>query len=131
MTPPGAVFRVGGGPYTVPISISNVSRLSTISLTVTFDPTLLRVRSLQEGSFMRSAGANATFTQQVGTGRVDVTIARGGDATGASGAGLLCALLFDAIGPGSATLTMSGAATGPGGTVMGLQLRPVTISIQR
>ena len=30
-----------------------------------------------------------------------------------------------------ATLTMSGAATGPGGTAMGLQFRPVTITIQQ
>jgi hypothetical protein len=130
ITPPGTVFRVGAGPYTVPISITNVSRLSTISLTLTFDPALLRVRSVQEGSFMRSGGANATFTQQASAGRVDITIARAGDATGASGTGLLCAILFDAIAPGTATLTLSGAATGPGGTAMGLQLRPVTLSIQ-
>jgi hypothetical protein len=124
------VFRVGAGPYTVPISITNVSRLSTISLTLTFDPTLLRVRSVQEGSFMRSGGANATFTQQASLGRLDITIARAGDATGASGTGLLCAVLFDAVAPGAATLTLSGAATGPGGTAMGLQLRPATLSIQ-
>jgi general secretion pathway protein D len=130
LTPPGTAFRVGAGPYTVPISITNVSRLSTISLTLSFDPALLRVRSVQEGSFMRSGGANATFTQQVGAGRVDIAIARAGDATGASGTGLLCAILFDAVAPGTVTLTLSGAATGPGGTAMGLQLRPVTLSIQ-
>ena len=130
ITPPATGFRVGAGPYNVPISITNVSRLSTISLTLTFDPALLRVRSVQEGSFMRSGGANATFTQQVATGRVDITIARAGDATGASGTGLLGAILFDAVAPGTTTLTLSGAATGPGGTVMGLQLRPVTLSIQ-
>jgi general secretion pathway protein D len=131
MTPPGTTFRVGQGPYTMPISIGNVSRLSTISLTVTFDPALLRVRSVQEGSFMRSAGANATFTQQINpSGRVDITITRASDATGASGTGLLAAILFDAIAPGSATVTMSGVGTGPGGTAMGLTFRPVTVSIQ-
>ena len=41
---------------------SNASRLSTITLTLIYDPTLLRVRTVQEGSFMRSGGANATFT---------------------------------------------------------------------
>ena len=68
ISPPGTTFRVGAGPYTVPMSIVNVSRLSTITLTLTFDPALLRVRAVQEGSFMRSGGANATFTQQVGSG---------------------------------------------------------------
>jgi hypothetical protein len=123
-------LRVGGGPYTVPISINNVSRLSMISLTVTFDPALLRVRAVNEGSFMRSGGVNASFTQQSAPGRVDITITRAADATGASGTGLLGAVLFDAVAPGSATLTVAGTATGPGGTPMGLQFRPVTVAIQ-
>jgi hypothetical protein len=131
MTPPGAVFRVGGGPYTIPISISDVSRLSTITLTILFDPALLRVRTVQEGSFMRSGGASASFTQQTSTpGRVDITITRASDATGASGAGLLAAILFDAVAPGNAILTLSGAGTGPGGTPMGITFRPVTIIVQ-
>ena len=130
MTPPGTTFRAGAGPYTVPISITNVSRLSAISLTLTYDANLLRVRSVQEGSFMRTGGANATFTNQVAPGRVDITITRAADATGASGTGLLGAVLFEAVGPGTATLTVSGAATGPGGTPMGLSFRPVTVQVQ-
>jgi hypothetical protein len=131
ITPPGTAFRVGGGPYTVPISVVNASRLSTVTLTVTFDPALLRVRSVQEGSFMRTGGVNVSFAQQVGNGRVDITLSRGADATGAGGTGLLAAILFDPIAPGSATLSVSGSATGPGGTPMGLQFRPVTVTIQQ
>jgi hypothetical protein len=89
------------------------------------------VRSVQEGSFMRSGGANATFTQQVSQGRVDITIVRASDATGATGTGLLGALLVDAVAPGSVTMTVSGAATGPGGTPMGLQFRPANVTVQQ
>jgi len=56
---------------------------------------------------------------------------RTADATGASGTGVLGALLFDAIAPGAATLTLSGTATGPGGTAMGLQFTPVTVTVQQ
>lgn len=130
ITPPASTLRVGAGPYTIPLSIQNVSRLSTVTLTLTFDPALLRVRAVNEGSFMRSGGASASFTQQVAPGRVDITISRAADSTGATGAGLLTAVLFDAVGPGTATLSASGSATGPGGTAMGLQFRPVTVAIQ-
>ena len=130
LTPPGATFRVGAGPYTVPISVTNVSRLSMVALTLTFDPALLRVRAVNEGSFMRSGGVSAAFTQQSAPGRVDITISRASDATGATGTGLLGAVLFDAVAPGNATMSISGTATGPGGTPMGLQFRPVTVSIQ-
>jgi len=131
ITPPGTTFRVGGGPYTVPISVTNASRLSTVTLTITFDPTLLRVRSVQEGSFMKTGGVITTFAQGVNGGRIDITISRAADATGAVGTGLLAAIQFDAVAPGTATLTASGSATGPGGTPMGLQFRPVTVTVQQ
>jgi len=131
ISPPGTTFRVGQGPYTVPLTIVNASRLTTITLTLTYDPALLRVRTVQEGSFMRSGGGDATFTQQVSPGRVDVTITRSADTTGATGTGLLAAIVVDAIAPGNATLTLRGTGTGPGGTGMGLQFRPVTIAIQQ
>ena len=129
ITPPPTI-RVGGGPYTVPISISEASRISTVTLTLLYDPTKLRVRSVQEGSFMRAGGATVAFSQQVTGNRIDITLARGGDATGASGTGLLAAILFDAVAPGSSALTLSGAATGPGGAVMGLRFAPATVTVQ-
>ena len=131
LTPPATTFRVGGGPYTVPISITNVSRVSTVTLTLTFDPALLKPRTVSEGSFMRSGGSNATFTNQVGPGRIDLTIVRSADSVGATGTGLLGAVLFDALAPGTATLALSGAATGPAGTPMGLQFRPVSVTVQQ
>jgi hypothetical protein len=131
ISPPSTTFRVGGGPYTIPLSITDVSRISTITLTLIFDPTKLRVRTVQEGSFMRMGGTNVTFTQQVNGNRIDITLVRSSDATGASGTGLLAAVLFDAIAPGSVTLSMSGSASAAGGSKMGLRFTPVTVNIQQ
>jgi hypothetical protein len=70
-----------------------------------------------------------TFAQHVdaAAGRIDITLTRGSDETGASGSGLLAAVLFDAVAPGTSTLTPSGVATGPGGVPMNLRLAPVTV----
>jgi hypothetical protein len=130
VTPPSTTFRVGEGPYNVPISVMNAARLSTVTLTLTYDPSLLRVQTVTEGSFMRSGGAAATFTPQVGSGRIDFTINRSSDAVGATGSGTLGAIMFEPIAPGTVTLSLSGAAMGPGGTPMGLQFRPVTVTVQ-
>jgi type II secretory pathway component GspD/PulD (secretin) len=130
VSPPAGALRVGQGPYNIPISITGAQRLSTVTLTITFDNRFLRVRTVQEGSFLRSGGANVTFTQQVTGNRIDITISRSADATGVSGTGLLAAILFDAVAPGTATLTVSGSATGPGNTAMGMQFRPVTVTVQ-
>ena len=89
-----------------------------------------KIRTVQEGSFLRSGGANVTFSQQVNGNRVDITISRAADATGVSGTGLLAAILFDAVAPGTGTLTLSGSGTGPGNTAMALQFRPVSLVVQ-
>ena len=130
MTPSSPTLRVGAGPYTLPVSIANASRLSTITLTLIYDPLKLRVRSVQEGGFMRSGGVTTGFSQQVSGNRIDITITRAGDVTGATGTGLLAAILFDAVEAGATTLTLSGSATGPGGVAMGLRFTPVTITLQ-
>jgi hypothetical protein len=132
ITPPGTEFRVAGGPYTVPLSINNGSRLSVMTLTVTFSPNTLRVRTVQDGTFMRQGGVTATFTPRIdnATGRVDVAIARSADPAGASGSGLLAALLFDAVGPGNSLIQVSGIASTPEGAPVNLQFSPVTVTVR-
>ena len=127
LTPPGSDFLVGAGPYTVPVSITGASQVSSVSLTLTFNPSALRVRAVQEGSFMRTGGVAATFTQQVdaGTGRIDIAIVRTGDQTGVAGTGLLAAVVFDAVGGGPANFAITGAAAGPRGTPIALQFGSV------
>ena len=132
LTVPGTEFRIGNGPYTVPVSVSNAPRVSTLSLSITYDPAVVRVRSVQEGSFMRQGGVAATFTRQVDDtgGRVDITVARGQDLVGASGSGLVAALLVEPVAAGSASFAVSGAGTGPAGSLVSLRSSPVTVTVR-
>jgi general secretion pathway protein D len=127
VTPPGTDFRVGGGPYTVAISATNAARLSAVSLTLTFNPSVVRVRTVQEGSFMRAGGANASFTPQVNAaaGRIDIAIVRSGDTTGVAGTGLLAAVLFDAVGGGAVNMSLTGTASAPGGAPLPVRVATV------
>jgi type II secretory pathway component GspD/PulD (secretin) len=132
ITVPGTAFQIAGGPYTVPVSINNASRVSVVTLTVTFNPNVLRVRTVQDGTFMRQGGVGASFTPRIdaATGRVDIAITRTGDQVGASGAGLLAALLFDAVGQGSSMIQVTGVATTPDGAPLPLQISPVTVTVR-
>ncbi|OFW47962.1 MAG: hypothetical protein A3G77_07135 [Acidobacteria bacterium RIFCSPLOWO2_12_FULL_68_19] len=127
LSPPGPEFRVGAGPYTVPVSISGASQISSVTLTITFNPAALRVRAIQEGSFMRTGGIGVAFTQQVdaAAGRIDIAAVRSDDPAGVAGTGLLAAVVFDAVGGGTANLAVTGAATAPRGTPVPLQFAPV------
>ncbi|MGE0705060.1 MAG: secretin N-terminal domain-containing protein [Vicinamibacterales bacterium] len=127
--PPDAAVRVGGGPYTVPIVINNAERISTLAVSLTFDPAVVRVRAVQEGSFMRVGGVDAAFTQQASPGRIDVSMTRSSDATGATGSGVVAAVLFEPVAPGGTPITISGVATSPNGTQIGLSFQPTQITV--
>jgi general secretion pathway protein D len=126
---PGPEFRMGGGPYLVPISITNASQLSGVTLTVTYNPAVVRLVNVQEGSFMRAGGVNASFTQQPDpvAGRVDIAVVRRGDITGVAGTGLLAGLLFEPVAPGAANLNVTGSASGPNGSPVSLQFSAVPV----
>lgn len=132
VTTPGPEFAVGGGPYTVPITIAGAQRLSTVSLSITYNPSVLRVRSVQPGPFLSQGGVTPTFTQQIdpGAGRVDLTALRPGDQVGASGTGLIATLVFEAIAPGQAAINPTGVASTPEQGSIGLQLVPASVTVK-
>jgi len=125
-------MTVASGPYTVPVSVNNAQRLSVITLAVTYNPAVLRVRTVQDGMFMRQGSVVATFTPRpdANSGRVDITITRTSDQTGASGSGLLASLMFDAIAPGTTQLAVTGVANAPDGTPVQLTFSPVTVTVR-
>jgi len=129
---PPSEMRLGSGPYTVPISIAGASRLSTLTISITYNPALVRVRSVQEGTFMRQGGVAPAFSSQVDekSGRVDIVISRPGDQTGASTAGLLAALLVEPIAAGTGSLSITGSASVPGGASAALQYMPAGVTVR-
>ncbi len=132
VTAPAGDVRAGSGPYLVPVYVSGVSRASTITLTITYNPAILRMRGLQEGSFLRQGGINVVFTpnNDAATGRIDLTFVRTGDTVGASGSGLLAAIQFDANASGSSPLTISGVATNPSGATIPLEFVPGSVVVR-
>jgi type II secretory pathway component GspD/PulD (secretin) len=128
---PGPDWRVGQGPYTLTLSALNMTRVSTVTLTLTYNPAALRLRALQEGSFMRAGVPNTAFAQQTDSaaGRIDITISRTGDVIGATGSGPLAAVVFDAVAAGTVNFRVSGMANGPGGNIP-LQFTPATVTVK-
>jgi hypothetical protein len=129
---PPSEMRVGSGPYTVPISVAGATRLSTLTLSITYNPALVRVRNVQEGTFMRQGGITPAFSSQIDekSGRIDIVVTRPGDKTGASTSGLLAALLVEPLAAGTGSLGLTGSATVPGGAGAALQFLPAGITVR-
>jgi hypothetical protein len=125
-------MRVGSGPYTVPISIAGANRLSTLTVSITFNPALVRVRNVQEGTFMRQGGITPAFNSNIDekSGRIDIVVTRPGDKTGASTSGLLAAILVEPLAAGTGSLALTGSGTIPGGAQAALQFVPAGIAVK-
>jgi hypothetical protein len=81
---------------------------------------------------MRQGNVTASFAPKIdgSTGRVDLVISRANDQTGASGAGVIAALMFDAVVPGTSTIGISGVALGPNGSPVPITSSPVTVTVR-
>jgi len=132
LTPPTVPMAVAGPAVTVPISVFGASRVSTVTLSIRFDPRVLRPRLVQEGLFMSGGGGTATFAQHVDAtaGRIDITLTRPADTTGVSGDGILATVVFDAVGSGVSPLSLGGVVTNPAGMPMPVQFGQVSVTVK-
>jgi hypothetical protein len=108
--------------------------LSTITITVTYDPAVVRATTVTQGTFMSQGGVTPTFVPKIddAAGRVDIAIARGADKPGASviGSQLLAAVVFQAIAPGTAQINISGVAADASGQPIQLQTVPARVTVK-
>ncbi len=126
ITSPAPEFQMGGAPYSVPVHIVNVSQLGTMTITVTYDPAVLRAETVVQGTFMQQGGVTPTFSPKIdaAAGRIDIVLTRGADQPGANGFGPHAGINFKAVGAGTAKITVVGVATTPTGQAIPLQAGP-------
>jgi len=99
-----------GDTFDVPVSVSGVSDLYAFQFDLSYDPTVLELTNITEGSFLSSAGVTffipGTIDNMAGTATstADALI---GAIAGASGEGDLAIFDFTAISVGSSDLALS------------------------
>tara|TARA_B100001123_G_scaffold441920_1_gene584251 strand:- start:20037 stop:22301 length:2265 start_codon:yes stop_codon:yes gene_type:complete len=128
---PDHPLRAGAGSHSFPISIMGASDLTTLTLSLDYDPSRLRVRTVQEGSFMRQGGAEVVFAQQADTdeGRLDLALTRTDDVLGASGSGIIAGVLFEALESGETTLNLSGFGLTGSGSPASVEFGSTTLTV--
>ena len=131
INPPSGPLRTGIESYPFPISITGVSDLTTLTLSLDYDPSRLKIKAVQEGSFMRQGGAEVVFAQQANDvdGRIDLALTRTSDSLGASGSGVLAGILFEALEPGETVLSLSGFGLTETGFPINVKFGSTTIAV--
>jgi hypothetical protein len=130
---PDSGMQIGGPPYTMPVRISGVSQVGQVTLTVTYDPKILRATVVSPGAFMQQGGVQATFIPKIddAVGRIDVAIARPATVPGASGADWLAGIVFQAVGEGQARIAITAVVMSASGQPIPVQTGPVTVVVKK
>ena len=129
---PDGTLAANGGPYTIPITIAGAPAVSTISLTITYNPAVVRAPTVTQGSFMMQGGVTPTFIPSVDAqaGRIDIAITRGSGQGGASNSGLLAAIAFMTGTAGTTDFTVTGVAASATGQPLPVEITPTKIVVK-
>lgn len=84
------------GTVNVEVRVDNVKSLSGATMSIAFDPTVVSLKGVVEGDFLKRDGKNISLVSstQPGGATVDVQVTREADETGISGSGTLFTLTF-------------------------------------
>ena len=104
---PGQVQNVMGGTFNVNLVIANATDLFSAPLQIKYDPKVLKLNDVVQGSLMASDGQPVTFTKNIlnDTGEADITLNRLPGAGGVTGSGMLVTLSFTSLGRGTTTVS--------------------------
>ncbi len=101
-----------GSKLTVAVSIENAQGASSASFALSFNPKALKLVTVQDGGFLSQGGNASSITPAIDNenGKATVSLMRPTGSAGVSGSGVLANLQFEAVGPGTASITFSQAS---------------------
>jgi len=111
--PPNLTQPVGS-TFTVNVLMNGAQNVYSVPLQLTYDPKLLQVANVSNGTLLSQDGQIVTVTHREDDGTLQVTATRPPGASGVSGQGAVVTLTFMAKAPGQASLTIArGGARDP------------------
>jgi len=119
-----------GSTFTLSLVMQSTQAISSLPMTIGFDPTKLEVVNIAEGPFLRSGGSGTNFTTRIANGQLTLSdVASSG--AGATAEGVFATVSFRAVAAATSTSIqlLSAAPTGIGNVAISLA-PPAPFSLQ-
>ncbi len=104
---PPAPTQPAGSTFTVNVLLNGAQNVHTVPLQLSYDPKLLQVVNVSNGTLLAQDGQIVTVTHREDDGTMQITAMRPPGATGVSGQGPVVTLTFMAKAAGQAALTIA------------------------
>ncbi|HMA49632.1 MAG TPA: cohesin domain-containing protein, partial [Magnetospirillaceae bacterium] len=126
----GNAVAAVGGTVTLSLVMQSTQAITSLPMTIGFDPARLEVVNIAEGPFLRSGGSGTSFTSRLGNGQLTLSdVASSG--AGATAEGVFATVTFRALAAATSTSVqlLSAAPTGIGNVSISLA-PPAPFSLQ-
>ncbi|MFS2214996.1 secretin N-terminal domain-containing protein [Telluria sp. Tellsp104] len=90
-----------GDRISIALDAQSTQALKSLSLSLEYDPAVLRALDVTEGNFMTQSGAASQFNKDLGAGNGVVALTVASTAAGSSGAGTVATAVFEVVAPGA------------------------------
>jgi general secretion pathway protein D len=113
------------------VELSTDADIGNASIVLTFDPRVLELKDVLEGSGLRQLGEKVPFIKSVSGGTCTIGFSSPSTTVGFKGRGVLAVLVFKAVGPGQTSVGFSSATAGsPMGRTVVLQTGEASVNIR-
>jgi general secretion pathway protein D len=128
---PPAITQHAGSTFTVNVLLNGAQNVYSVPLQLSFDPKLLQVVNVSNGTLLAQDGQIVTVTHREDDGTMQVTATRPPGASGVSGQGPVVTLTFMAKAAGQGSLTIArGGARDPAMQALPVNGAAATVTIQ-
>jgi general secretion pathway protein D len=131
---PSTQVVAGGGPFTVSVTVEDVTNLGAFQLDLEYDPAILSLVEIKEGPFLGSSGRQVNCLppriEQSSAGFICVTL--GATPDGPNGSGVLSTITFQPLAAGSGLLHFSRLTlTDPPAEVLPARAKDACLRLER
>jgi general secretion pathway protein D len=116
------------------VTVENAENIASLVLALTFDPALVRVKDVKEGSFMSLDKVKTSFLKTFNntSGEIQIGISREGFGKGASGTGEIVSIIFESIKEGKSAIAIaSGNLRTPLSTEVPVYFQKAEVTVKR
>jgi general secretion pathway protein D len=105
-----------GREFRISVNVRSQQEIGNMSLSLSFNPQVTKLRDVIEGGFIRMSGAKVPFLKNIADGSCTIGFSSPQPAQGLRGGGNLAILVFDAAGQGESRITVTSvSANSPSG----------------
>ena len=122
--PQGREFRISA-------NVRSQQEIGNMSLSLSFNPQIVKLKDIIEGGFVRMAGAQVPFLKNIAEGSCTIAFSSPQPAQGLKGGGNLAILVFDAVAPGETRIMVTAvSANNPRGQSINFTARDSSVVVR-